>query len=116
VVYDVTRRLVKILYRDTVVSGRHVSVSDGRDTHGLRVAAGVYFVRLDPGAFQSTRKIVRLRPGRIADHRSPSPGAARLPDPSLVENGLERIELRCPGGRDKPEQDLFPDERGTPIS
>jgi hypothetical protein len=60
-VYDVAGRLVRTLRRDSVSPGRHVSVWDGQDARGERVAAGVYFVRLDSGTFRATRKVVYLR-------------------------------------------------------
>lgn len=55
--YDVLGRRVRVLAReDNAEPGWHAATVDG---HGL--AAGVYFVRLRAGAFQSTRKLIRLR-------------------------------------------------------
>ena len=59
-VFDVTGRRVRTVVRGRLDAGRYAPVWDGRDDHGSRVAAGVYFVRLRAGDFTATRKSVRL--------------------------------------------------------
>ncbi len=61
VVYDVNGRKVATLAEGERAAGRHTLTWDGRDTRGERVAAGVYFVRLESSAVSETRKITRLR-------------------------------------------------------
>jgi hypothetical protein len=45
-VHDVTGRQIAELQRGAPGIGRHPLVWDGRDRHGVRAAAGIYFVRL----------------------------------------------------------------------
>jgi hypothetical protein len=61
-VYDVSGRSIRTLRRgDLAEPGRHEVIWDGRDDSGRRVAAGVYFVRLQAGPRGETRRLVRLR-------------------------------------------------------
>jgi len=56
--YDLTGRLVMILFEGEQRAGRHTIRWHGQDRHGRPVGAGVYFCRLEtPGAVQ-TRKLV----------------------------------------------------------
>lgn len=59
-VYDITGRLVQTLVEDELPPGSHRAVWDGRDGQGLRVASGVYLVRMQAGSFGATRKLTRL--------------------------------------------------------
>jgi subtilisin family serine protease len=59
-VYDVAGRLVRTLVSGTGEAGPHDIVWDARDDHGVRVAAGVYFYRMNAGSWQSQRKVVFL--------------------------------------------------------
>jgi hypothetical protein len=59
-VYDITGRLVKALVEDELPAGSHRAVWDGRDGQGLRVASGVYLVRMQADGFGATRKLTRL--------------------------------------------------------
>ncbi len=61
VVYDVNGRKVATLAEGERAAGRHTLTWDGRDARGERVAAGVYFARLESSAVTETRKITRLR-------------------------------------------------------
>ncbi len=61
-VYDITGRRVRTLLRGGVLDpGRHEAVWDGRDDAGSRVGAGLFFCRLDAGARNETRRVVRIR-------------------------------------------------------
>jgi len=60
-VYDAAGRLVRSLIDEDMPAGRYGETWDGRDTKGSIVASGVYFYRLDAGAFTETRKMVLLR-------------------------------------------------------
>ncbi|MBZ0267628.1 FG-GAP-like repeat-containing protein, partial [bacterium] len=60
-VFDVSGRLVRVLENSVRSAGRHESVWDGRADGGERVAAGVYFYRLESASYHETRKLVRLR-------------------------------------------------------
>jgi hypothetical protein len=52
--------LVRTLISGTGDAGPHDIVWDARDDHGMRVAAGVYFYRMNAGGRQSQRKVVFL--------------------------------------------------------
>jgi len=60
-VFDVSGRHVATLVDGSIEPGRHARTWDGRDAAGRRVAAGVYFVRLEAGTFTGLKKMVRLR-------------------------------------------------------
>ena len=46
-------------------TGRKTTVWNGRDQHGLSVASGVYFYRMEAPGFAATRKMVLLKAGSI---------------------------------------------------
>ena len=61
-VYDVAGKRVKTLIDAEVTgAGRHQRIWDGRDESGRVVASGVYFYRLDAGAYSQTRRMVMLK-------------------------------------------------------
>jgi uncharacterized repeat protein (TIGR01451 family) len=60
-VADVAGRLVRTLLCEERAPGRHHVEWDSCDLRGDRVAPGVYFVRLEVGSFQASRRTVRLR-------------------------------------------------------
>ncbi|MGH2570390.1 MAG: FlgD immunoglobulin-like domain containing protein [bacterium] len=60
-IFDVSGRRVATLVDGRLVPGRYSPTWDGRDATGRRVAAGVYFVRLEAPAFRGAKKMVRLR-------------------------------------------------------
>lgn len=57
-VFDASGRLVRVLVDGLVGAGRHEQVWDRRDQSGVRVPAGIYFVRLDAGENGSRQKVV----------------------------------------------------------
>jgi hypothetical protein len=59
-VYDVAGRLVKTLVSGTGAPGPHDVTWNAADDHGRKVGAGVYFYRMDAGAWRSQRKMVFL--------------------------------------------------------
>jgi len=42
-------------------AGSHSVIWNGRDANGAQAATGVYFVRLQAGSYEMTRKIVMLK-------------------------------------------------------
>jgi hypothetical protein len=60
-IYDAAGRLVRVLAEGDRPAGRYAELWDGRDASGRAVASGVYFYRLDAGAFTQTRKMILLR-------------------------------------------------------
>jgi hypothetical protein len=60
-VYNLRGQLVKMLVRRSPGRGRHEVVWDGTDAQGLPVSSGVYFLRLEVGEHQSTRRVLLMR-------------------------------------------------------
>jgi hypothetical protein len=60
-VYDVTGREVATLTQDVEEAGRHTQTWDGRGSDTTRLAAGVYFARLEFGGHVEARKIVLVK-------------------------------------------------------
>ena len=60
-VYDVAGRLVRTLVSGERGPGAYEARWDGRDDAGRGVASGVYFYRLQAGAFTQTRRMVLLK-------------------------------------------------------
>ncbi|NNE44433.1 MAG: T9SS type A sorting domain-containing protein, partial [Gemmatimonadetes bacterium] len=60
-VFDLRGRRVATVHRGLLPAGEHRATWDGRDARGLRVGAGVYFLRMDAEDRSSTRKLLRLR-------------------------------------------------------
>jgi hypothetical protein len=60
-VYDTTGRRVATLVRGERTAGSHRVEWDGRGPGGVRLAAGVYFVRFVTGALTATEKVVLVR-------------------------------------------------------
>ncbi len=56
--FDMTGRLVRTLHDGRFGPGRYVSLWDGRDNAGRKVAAGIYVCRFRAGSYASTRKVV----------------------------------------------------------
>jgi len=59
--YDLGGRLMRTLVHERLLEGRHTVHWDGRDESGQPVSAGVYFLRLEAGEFNATRKMIRIR-------------------------------------------------------
>jgi len=58
-IYDVAGRLVRNLVAGgTLEAGRHEAAWNGQSESGRRVSAGLYFYRLQAGAFSETRRMV----------------------------------------------------------
>jgi hypothetical protein len=60
-IYDAAGRLVRVLVEGARPAGNYAELWDGRDARGAAVASGIYFYRLDAGAFESTKKMILLR-------------------------------------------------------
>jgi hypothetical protein len=60
-VYDITGRKVKTLVSGTMEPGCYTANWTGKDDKGRAAAAGVYFIRMDTGEFESQHKVVLVR-------------------------------------------------------
>lgn len=60
-IYDVAGRLVRDLADERLTAGRHARAWDGTDDAGRRVAAGVYFCRLQAGETVQGKPLVVLK-------------------------------------------------------
>ncbi|MCA9754404.1 MAG: S8 family serine peptidase [Candidatus Eisenbacteria bacterium] len=60
-IYDASGRLVRSLWNGPLASGVHQLNWDGRDDRGTEVEAGVYFYRLEAGAFTQSRRLLVVR-------------------------------------------------------
>jgi hypothetical protein len=60
-IYDAAGRLVRMLVEGARPAGNYSELWDGRDANGRAVASGIYFYRLQAGAFTETRKMALLR-------------------------------------------------------
>ena len=60
-VYDVAGRLVRTLVDEVESAGEKSVTWDGRNSHGSRVATGVYFYRMTAPGFEMTKKMVMLQ-------------------------------------------------------
>jgi hypothetical protein len=60
-IYDASGRLVRALIDEDRPAGHYGELWDGRNARGVAVASGIYFYRLDAGAFGETRKMVIIR-------------------------------------------------------
>jgi flagellar hook assembly protein FlgD len=59
-VYDLQGRLVRQLLESSPGGGSHSVVWDGLDSHGARVASGIYLYRLTSGDASLTGKMTLL--------------------------------------------------------
>jgi hypothetical protein len=60
-IYSVSGELVQTLVENRVVDGSHSVIWDGANAHGIRVAAGTYFVVLSEGEQRTVKKLVLHR-------------------------------------------------------
>ncbi|HID25365.1 MAG TPA: T9SS type A sorting domain-containing protein [Thermoplasmata archaeon] len=60
-IYDVSGRLVATLVKGRLNAGTHTATWNGLDSHGRRVAQGVYFYRLRADEFNATKKLLLIR-------------------------------------------------------
>jgi hypothetical protein len=60
-IYDVAGRLVRTLVNEVKDAGAYSAVWDGRNNGGAAVASGIYFYKMETGAFSATKKLVLLR-------------------------------------------------------
>jgi hypothetical protein len=61
VVYDVSGKPVKTLWQGVLPGGSSTLVWDGADDNGIRVASGVYFLRIDSRGWSKRLKLVVVR-------------------------------------------------------
>ncbi|MCK4546824.1 MAG: T9SS type A sorting domain-containing protein, partial [Candidatus Eisenbacteria sp.] len=60
-VYDAQGRLVRTLVNETINAGSYSAVWNGRDSNGVEVSSGTYFVRMSAGQYESTGKVIMLK-------------------------------------------------------
>ncbi|UCF05040.1 MAG: T9SS type A sorting domain-containing protein [bacterium] len=60
-IYDVSGRLVRVLVDEEREARVYEEVWDGVDGSGRAAASGIYFYRIEAGAFVDTKKMVLLR-------------------------------------------------------
>jgi flagellar hook assembly protein FlgD len=60
-VYDLAGTRIRWLLQEPRPVGRHEVVWNGLDSHGRRVASGVYVLRLEAGTIRDLRKVVLLK-------------------------------------------------------
>ena len=60
-IYNIRGQLVKQLAHQSLPSGSHSLVWDGKDRAGRNVASGVYFYRLETQNYSSTRKMLLMK-------------------------------------------------------
>jgi hypothetical protein len=60
-IFDVSGRLIRTLLGRIFEAGRHTARWDGTDSRGRPSASGVYFCRLETGAYTATARLVLLR-------------------------------------------------------
>ncbi len=60
-IYNIRGELVATLLNKEAAPGRHKVVWDGRDTHGVQVASGVYIYRISAGGFKDSRRMTLLK-------------------------------------------------------
>jgi hypothetical protein len=60
-IYDAAGRLVRVLAEGDREAGAYEESWDGRDASGRAVASGIWFYRLEAGAFSQTKKMILLR-------------------------------------------------------
>jgi flagellar hook assembly protein FlgD len=53
--------VVKTLVDEPVKAGYHSLIWDGRNETGRAVASGIYFVQLQAGSYQQTRKLALIK-------------------------------------------------------
>ena len=60
-VYNVSGKLVRMLHTADRAAGEYHISWDGNDMHGRPVAAGAYYINVEMGEYQVTRRVLRLR-------------------------------------------------------
>lgn len=60
-IYNVTGQALRTIELGSRRPGLYISVWDGRDDRGQKVAPGVYFYRMEAGKFIATKKLILLQ-------------------------------------------------------
>jgi len=60
-IYNINGQLVRTLVSAPMEPGLYFARWDGADQHGVSVASGVYFCRLEVGSVNTVRKVVLVR-------------------------------------------------------
>jgi flagellar hook assembly protein FlgD len=60
-IYDIAGRCVKVVEDSRRQAGIYHTKWNGYDNNRRRVAAGIYFIRMETGSFHSTKKVLLVR-------------------------------------------------------
>jgi hypothetical protein len=60
-VFDTAGRLVRVLVDAPLARGAHAARWDGRDAAGAEIGSGIFYYRLEAGAFSATRALVKIQ-------------------------------------------------------
>ncbi|MDI3504038.1 MAG: serine protease [Candidatus Cloacimonadota bacterium] len=61
VIYNQKGQKVRSLIHETMPSGKHQIVWNGKDDNGRQVSSGLYFYRMKSGKYSSTRKMIMMK-------------------------------------------------------
>jgi flagellar hook assembly protein FlgD len=61
VIFDALGQTVRTLVDERRSTGRYTATWDGRDGRGVQVSSGVYFYRLQAGAFSEVRRMMLIK-------------------------------------------------------
>ena len=60
-IYNVKGQLVRTLVDEFKINNHYKIVWDGKNDHGIPVASGVYFYRLETDSFSESKKLILMR-------------------------------------------------------
>jgi len=60
-IYNILGQMVKTLIDENMEAGYHRAIWDGRNQHGIGMASGVYFYRIEAGKYHDVKKMLILK-------------------------------------------------------
>ena len=60
-IYNILGQMVKTLIDEEQSAGYYRAIWDGRNQHGISMASGVYFYRIEAGKFHDVKKMLILK-------------------------------------------------------
>ena len=61
IIYNIKGQQVRTLVNEEFPAGKHSVLWDGRDEHGESVSSGLYFYKLEAGAFNAVKKMILIK-------------------------------------------------------